>query len=64
MTVATVIYYSGVHPYTLKPTFTAISHDEKKDQNIFFFWHKEENQAKIEKELKKLRAKLEAIVNQ
>jgi uncharacterized radical SAM protein YgiQ len=55
MTVATVIYYSGVHPYTLKPTFTAISHDEKKDQNIFFFWHKQENQAKIEKELKKLK---------
>lgn len=51
MTVATVIYYSGVHPYTLKPTFTAISRNEKKDQNLFFFWYKKENQKKISKEL-------------
>lgn len=43
MTVATVIYYSGFHPYTLKPTFTPKSEKEKKDQQKFFFWYKKEN---------------------
>ena len=44
MTVATVIYYSGYHPYTLKPIFTPKSKQEKQDQNRFFFWYKKENQ--------------------
>lgn len=43
MTVATVIYYSGVHPYTLRPIETVKSEQEKKDQNKFFFWYKKEN---------------------
>ena len=43
MTVATVIYYSGYHPYTLAPVKTAISYDEKKKQRKFFFWYKSEN---------------------
>jgi radical SAM superfamily enzyme YgiQ (UPF0313 family) len=33
MTVAEVIYYTGLHPYTLKPVFTAKSPEEKKNQN-------------------------------
>ncbi len=37
MTVATVIYYSGYHPYTLKPVYTAKSKYEKAEQNRFFF---------------------------
>lgn len=44
MTVATVIYYSGYHPYTLKPIKTPKSEQDKKDQNRFFFWYKKENQ--------------------
>lgn len=40
MTVATVIYYSGVHPYSLKPVFSAKTPEEKKLQNTFFFWYK------------------------
>ena len=44
MTVATVIYYSGYHPYTLQPVFTPKSKKEKQDQNRFFFWYKKENQ--------------------
>ncbi|MGB0887224.1 MAG: YgiQ family radical SAM protein [Vicingaceae bacterium] len=44
MTVATIIYYSGYHPYTLKPVFTPKSAKEKQDQNRFFFWYKKENQ--------------------
>lgn len=54
MTVATVIYYSGYHPYTLEKMETAIKKDDKKDQNVFFFWHKRENHDKIKKQLKKL----------
>jgi uncharacterized radical SAM protein YgiQ len=44
MTVATVIYYAGVHPYTLKPHYTAKTRDEKENQHRFFFWYKKENQ--------------------
>ena len=47
MTVATVIYYSGVHPYTLKPVETTRKLDQKKEQNLFFFWYKNENKGKI-----------------
>jgi len=47
MTVATVIYYSGYHPYTLKPVFTPKTQKEKQDQNRFFFWYKKENQGWI-----------------
>ena len=43
MTLATEIYYSGFHPYTLKPMYTVRSDEERKDQNRFFFWYKEEN---------------------
>lgn len=43
MTVATEIYYSGLHPYTLKPVETAITLDDKTKQRTFFFWYKAEN---------------------
>ncbi len=42
MTVAEVIYYTGVHPYTLKPIKTAKTREEKQNQNKFFFWYKPE----------------------
>jgi uncharacterized radical SAM protein YgiQ len=42
MTVAEVIYYTGVHPYTLKPIKTAKTKEEKQNQNKFFFWYKPE----------------------
>jgi len=54
MTVATVIYYSGYHPYTLKPVQTAKSFQEKKEQNRFFFWYKQENRSWINKVLCKM----------
>jgi len=53
MTVATVIYYSGYHPYTLKPVKTAIEKKDKEKQNRFFFWHKKENRDWIRNELTK-----------
>jgi uncharacterized radical SAM protein YgiQ len=42
MTVAEVIYYSGVHPYTLQPIKTAKTKEEKQNQNKYFFWYKAE----------------------
>mgnify|MGYP000846358245 FL=1 len=42
MTVATTIYYSGYHPYSLQKIDTAKSEKEKKQQNMFFFWYKRE----------------------
>jgi uncharacterized radical SAM protein YgiQ len=51
MTVATVIYYSGVHPYTLKPVYTVKDPKKKKEQNTFFFWYKRENHEWIRKTL-------------
>ncbi len=53
MTVATVIYYSGVHPYTLKPLYTAKNQKDKKNQRQYFFWYKKEFQAGIRKDLQK-----------
>ena len=54
MTVATVIYYTGVHPYTLQPIYTATSKRDKKNQHIFFFWHKRENTQEIRDKLKSI----------
>ena len=54
MTVATVIYYSGYHPYTLKKVKTPITRKEKEEQHRFFFWYKDENKAWIKKTLSKL----------
>jgi uncharacterized radical SAM protein YgiQ len=53
MTVAEVIYYSGVHPYTLKPINTVKSKEEKLNQNRFFFWYKRENKDWIRNRLQK-----------
>ncbi|MCK5824861.1 MAG: YgiQ family radical SAM protein [Ichthyobacteriaceae bacterium] len=52
MTVATVAYYSGYHPYTLKPVFVPKSKEEKLNQHRFFFWYKPENTGWIKTKLK------------
>ena len=54
MTVATIIYYTGVHPYTLKPVYTARSEKQKRNQHLFFFWYKRENYARIRDKLTNL----------
>ncbi len=54
MTVATVIYYSGVHPYTLQPVTTPKSQEDKKTQNNYFFWYKAEYRNWIRQRLTKL----------
>ena len=53
MTVATVIYYSGVHPYTLKPISTVKRKEDKLNQRRFFFWYKKENHQFIKRALDK-----------
>ena len=47
MTVATVIYYSGYHPYTLKKIYTAKKKKDRLNQNMFFFWYKKQFKNKI-----------------
>ena len=54
MTVATVIYYSGYHPYTLKEVSTPRTKKEKEDQHKFFFWYKKENKDWIRNTLQKV----------
>lgn len=62
MTVATVIYYAGVHPYTLKPIYTVKDPVKKRDQNKFFFWYKNENHKWIKDTL--VNAKHPEMINQ
>ena len=52
MTLATVVYYSGYHPYTMEKVYTARSPQAKKEQRKFFFWYKREYRKAILKELK------------
>ncbi len=43
MTLATVMYYTGIDPYTGKKIYTANTLGRKKLQRTFFFWYKPEN---------------------
>lgn len=52
MTLATVIYYSGYHPYTLEKVYTARSKKAKQEQRKFFFWYKREYRKSIVNDLK------------
>lgn len=54
MTLATEIYYTGVHPYTGEIIFTAKTEKEKLNQRIFFFWYQSEAKQRIVDELRKL----------
>ncbi len=40
MTVSTEAWYTGLHPYTLQPVFSAKTPKEKLAQRQFFFWYK------------------------
>lgn len=53
MTLATEIYYTGIHPYTGEPVYTAKSSDQKKAQQQFFFWYKPELRHTLLNELRK-----------
>jgi uncharacterized radical SAM protein YgiQ len=53
MTYATAIYYLGFDPYTGNKIEVAKSVEDKKNQNLFFFYHKKENMEKIKSLLQK-----------
>lgn len=38
MTLATEMYYTGYHPYTLEKVYTARTKEQKLAQRQFFFW--------------------------
>lgn len=52
MTVSTETWYTGYHPYTLEPVFSAKSDKDKLAQRQFFFWYKPEERAQIERSLR------------
>jgi uncharacterized radical SAM protein YgiQ len=57
MTLATVIYYTGYHPYTMQKVFTAKSQKEKLAQRKYFFWYQREYHQEIKSELLRLNRK-------
>ena len=54
MTVATEAWYTGFHPYTLEPVFSAKTQREKLAQRMFFFWYKPEERKNIINELRRM----------
>jgi uncharacterized radical SAM protein YgiQ len=47
MTVSTETWYTGYHPYTLTPVFSAKRPNEKQEQRMFFFWYLPEEKHRI-----------------
>ena len=54
MTVSTETWYTGLHPYTLQPVFSAKTPQEKLAQRMFFFWYKPEERQKITTALRRI----------
>lgn len=54
MTLATEIYYTGIHPYTGEKIFTATTRDEKLAQRKYFFWYDKAYRFEITQSLKRL----------
>ncbi|MFC2152401.1 YgiQ family radical SAM protein [Bacteroidota bacterium] len=53
MTLATVMYYSGINPYTMEKVPVTREKNEKLAQRKFFFWYKNEFRNEIISELRK-----------
>ncbi len=54
MTVATEAWYTGFHPYTLKPIYSARNAKEKLSQRQYFFWYKPEERQRIIQALRRM----------
>lgn len=54
MTLATEIYYTGIHPYTGERVFVATDKNEKLAQRKYFFWYDKKYQNDIILSLKRL----------
>jgi uncharacterized radical SAM protein YgiQ len=55
MTLATEIYYTGYHPYTMKPVYTARDKEEKLNQRKYFFWYDKNYKQSITQSLNRLK---------
>ncbi|MBD5256058.1 MAG: YgiQ family radical SAM protein [Bacteroides sp.] len=55
MTLATEIYYSGIHPYTGERVFCATRPEEKLAQRQYFFWYDKTYRQQIIKSLHRLK---------
>lgn len=55
MTLATTMYYTGYHPYSMEKVTSPKTEEEKKMQNIFFFWYKKEFKKQIVNILTKIK---------
>ena len=54
MTISTETWYTGYHPYTLEPVFSAKTPREKLAQHQYFFWYKSEERRGIEQSLRRI----------
>jgi uncharacterized radical SAM protein YgiQ len=55
MTLSTEIFYTGYHPYTLQPVFTAKTPAEKLNQRQYFFWYDPQQKPQIIRSLHRLK---------
>jgi uncharacterized radical SAM protein YgiQ len=54
MTLATEIFYTGYHPYSLRKVYTARTQEEKLAQRQYFFWYKPEFRSAILRALQRI----------
>ena len=54
MTVSTETWYTGIHPYTQEPVFSAKTKQEKLAQRQFFFWYKPEERRALINEFRRI----------
>lgn len=47
MTLSTEMYYTGINPETMEPVYVATTPNEKKEQNLMFFFYRHESQPAI-----------------
>jgi uncharacterized radical SAM protein YgiQ len=55
MTLSTEIFYTGYHPYTLQPVYTAKTKEDKQNQRQFFFWYNREYKDRIIRSLNRIK---------
>jgi uncharacterized radical SAM protein YgiQ len=53
MTLSSVIYHTGIDPYTLEPVFVPFKKEDRQLQRKFFFWYKPENKKDLQSYLYK-----------
>ncbi|MDH6359232.1 putative radical SAM protein YgiQ [Parabacteroides sp. PF5-9] len=57
MTLASEIYYTGYHPYTLEKMYTARTKEQKLNQRQFFFWYQPDFRRSITQSLQRMNRK-------